>query len=71
MPYILRNNVHCRLCRRTPAGQIFCHRCNQAKPADQFYKTRQWGEYVSGCKTCRRTAASAYQSRTYIPVGAR
>lgn len=72
MPYILNNNTHCRLCRRTPKGEFFCHRCNQCKPVDQFYKTRgRWGYYEPGCKTCRRKQASDYQARTYVRVGDR
>lgn len=59
MPHLLRNNVHCKLCRRTPTGELFCHRCNQAKPVDQFYETREWGYYEAGCKSCRRAAAIA------------
>jgi hypothetical protein len=70
MPNIDKTN-HCRRCRQAPLGQLHCHRCDTDKPRREFYATRFPGRFHSGCKTCRREAARAYQRRTYVPVGAR
>jgi hypothetical protein len=71
MPSLLRNNVHCYKCGRTPPGFIHCHRCRVDKRPSEFYPSRKPGFYISGCKDCRRASSRSYGRRTYVPVGAR